>query len=314
MKIIIKAIIIGLLSPLLAVAQPPTVTATLSVDTIWIGDQANLDLIIDKDIATEIGVPQPKEGKLTEKIEVVGNVSLDTLSQKDRRVQLRARYAITSFDMGTYTLSGLPIVIMENQKATDTIQSLETLHLVVRTFEIDTTKQQIFDIKEPLNTPLQFDEIKELLIWGSIAAVPLAIIIFFVVRWLRNRHKKLYGKPMDPPHVTAIAALIALKHKKLWQQGKIKEYHSAVSTILRYYIEGRYNIGAPEMTTPEIVSALKATLTARELDTLQDVLSLSDLVKFAKWAPEAEQNEEMHDIAYNFIEQTKLIETTDEQD
>ena len=130
---------------------------------------------------------------------------------------------------------------------------------------------------------------------------------------MRNRDIKRYGKPLDPPHITAIAALIALKHKKLWQQGKVKEYHSVISDILRDYIEGRYTIGAPEMTTPEIINSLKGILTAKELSKVEDMLSLSDLVKFAKWTPESEQNEEVLDNAYNFIEQTKLIETPDEQ-
>lgn len=302
----------GVLLILSAAAQPPSVTAKLSADTIWIGDQVNLDLIIDKDIATEVAIPQPKDGKLTEKIEALGNTSLDTISLKNRRVQLRARYTLTSFEPGNYTLSGLPIVVTNNKQVKDTIVSLEILRLVVKTFDIDTTKQQIFDIKEPLKTPLMFSEIKELVIWGAIAAAILAVIIFFVMKWIRNREIKKYGKPIDPPHVIAITSLIALSHRKLYQQGKVKEYYSVISDILRFYIEGRYNIIAPEMTTPQIILALKSTLTAKESSTLEDVLSLSDLVKFAKWIPETEQNEDVYHLAYNFVEQTKLIEIQNE--
>ena len=308
----ILSTLFGALFMLTAAAQPPSVTASLSADTIWIGDQINLDLVIDKDIATEIGIPQPKDGKLTEKIEAIGNTTLDTLSQKNRRVQLRARYTLTSFEPGNYTLSGLPIVVTNNLKKQDTIISQEMLRLVVKTFDIDTTKQQIFDIKEPLKTPLLFSEIKELVIWGAIGAAILAVIIFFVMRWLRNREIKKYGKPLDPPHVIAITSLIALNHRKLHQQGKVKEYYSAVSDILRYYIEGRYNIIAPEMTTPQIIQALRTTLTAKESATMEDILSLSDLVKFAKWIPETEQNEDVYHQAYNFVEQTKLIEIENE--
>ena len=49
-----------------------------------------------------------------------------------------------------------------------------------------------------------------------------------------------YTPPPRPAHIIAIDELGALKAKKLWQQGHVKEYYSELTEILRRYFENRY--------------------------------------------------------------------------
>ena len=61
-------------------------------------------------------------------------------------------------------------------------------------------------------------------------------------RYLESRGKRLGDlfrpSPPQPPHVVAIKALEALHHQKLWQNNKHKQYYSALTDILRTYVDG----------------------------------------------------------------------------
>lgn len=299
----------------IAPAQPPTLSTFLSADTVSIGDQVTYSIEMDKDVSQEVGLPQFKDNKMTDKLEIIGTPTVDTLTVQGRRVKLRVNYTITSFDAGQYTLQGFPIVVANGNKSSDTLRTPGTNTLTVNTFEIDTTKQQIYDIKNPLATPFQWAEVwtfvkehKTLLsaIAGGIVLVTIALYF-----WLRaiGRRKRRIARAIEPPHITALRALDALQHKKLLQSGQIHLYYSTLSDILRTYLEGRYTVSAMEMTTPEILDAMKPICSDKQFTQLREFLILSDLVKFAKWNPDNDQNQENFDTVHTFVEQTTPIAT-----
>ena len=113
----------------------------------------------------------------------------------------------------------------------------------------------------------------------------------------------------------AIEALTALYNQKLWQNNKHKLYYSSLSDILRTYLAGAFEVGAMEMTTDEIVEALKKiTLPEKARMDLVAVLRDADLVKFAKAMPEANDNELAYSRAYYFVEETKPVEKSEEEE
>ncbi len=106
--------------------------------------------------------------------------------------------------------------------------------------------------------------------------------------------------------MAAIRALEALHHQKLWQNNRHKLYYSGLTDILRTYIAARWEIGAMEMTSDEIVAALRDTeLPDKARRDLGAILRNADLVKFAKATPEAEENEADYLKCYYFVEETK---------
>lgn len=284
----------------------PTVRTRLAADTIMIGDQIALEIDINKDISAEVRVPQFENNKISKEIEIVGVPRIDTIKREGRDMTLRLSYMITSFDAGVHTLAGFPIVY-DNKGKSDTIMSPDMIQLVVQTFDIDTTKQQIADIKSQLNTPLQWAEIKEIVIYSSIGAILLAVLIYFVIRFVKSRRAKIASRPAEPPHITAIRELERLNSEKLPQAGKYKEYYSRVTDTLRVYIEQRYGIWAMEMTTPQILEAVKEINEPKLTAKLNELFSLADLVKFAKWTPTVEDSEEAFHTAYNYVEETKIM-------
>jgi hypothetical protein len=76
--------------------------------------------------------------------------------------------------------------------------------------------------------------------------------------------------------------------------GKVKEYYSEITEIIRKFFEGRFGIIALEMTSDEILRQMKpipeAQVHWKEMNTF---FLTADLVKFAKYeaAPAEHENE-----------------------
>jgi len=123
----------------------------------------------------------------------------------------------------------------------------------------------------------------------------------------------LTNKPVEevyvaPPkaHEVALEKLQLLRAKELWQQGKIKEYQSELTYIVREYLEERFEIQALESTTVEIVQELEQKdITEEHKTELTDMFRMADMVKFAKATPPVEVQSTLLNKAIQFVEKTK---------
>jgi predicted transcriptional regulator len=116
-------------------------------------------------------------------------------------------------------------------------------------------------------------------------------------------------KPKIKPHIIALKELEKLRQKKLWEQGRTKEYYTELTDIVRKYIDDQWEIGAMEMVTSEILDVLRNTEIHEEvLKRLQQAFTVADLVKFAKYTPLPTD----HDMAFKdskeFVERTAEIQ------
>ena len=294
-----------------ALAETPRVVSRVEPDSIFIGDRFEFVIEVEKDLVQSIAFPEfnpdPKSG-----LELVESIAPDTLERDGRHLKLRKRYVMAAFEEGFFDL-GRACVLYGDKNILDTLYGEGPNVLKVATFVIDSTSQAIFDIKPQKNLPFRFGEISIWLMMALGAAVLLAAAGCFIKKWLDKRGKSLKSlftpAPPLPPHIVAIKALEELRNRKLWQNNNHKAYYSGLSDILRTYISGRYGIGAMEMTTDEIVAAVRSTgMPAKCIADITTVLRDADLAKFAKFEPAAEQNEGDYDKAYYFVEETKETE------
>lgn len=300
-----------------AQAQTPVVTARIEPDSIGIGDRFDYIIEVEKDQVQVVRFPV-YEADGTQ-IELVEDAPVDTLLREGRRQKLRKRYRLAAFEEGRYNM-GRAQVFYADKNIVDTLWSEgDSLRLEVGTFLIDSTSQSIYDIKPQKTLPFRFGEISGYLAWSLVVLALLGAAIYALVRWLSARGKRLGDlfrpAPPQPPHVVAIKALETLHHQKLWQNNKHKQYYSGLTDILRTYISGRWGIGAMEMTTDEIVTAMRGIeLPDKASLDLVAILRNGDLVKFAKDTPDAEQNEADYLKTYYFVEETKPAEETEAVD
>jgi hypothetical protein len=180
---------------------------------------------------------------------------------------------------------------------------------MVTTFEIDSTSHTIFDIKPQRTLKFKFGEISGYVTW-TIIAIIIVVLLFLVAKRILAHYGKSFSDifkpaPPLPPHEIALRDLKKLHSERLWQEDKHKLYYSGLTDILRAYIAGQFGVGALEMTSDEIIEAMRGVeIPQKQKMDLTELLRDADLVKFAKAMPEAEANEAAYTMALNFVEQT----------
>ncbi|MDE6446442.1 MAG: hypothetical protein K2L06_06235 [Alistipes sp.] len=290
-------------------AQRPTVEARVEPDSVMIGDRFDYVIEVEKDLVQVVNFPVFRPGDNPGGLVLVEDAPVDTLLREGRRLKLRKRYRLAVFEEGHHNF-GPAEVLYADKNIVDTLRTGNDLELNVATFEIDSTSQSIYDLKPQRGMPFRMGEISGYLLRGLLALLLLALLAVGGYCWLRRRGStlgQLFRAPAPlPPHVEAIRALEALHHQKLWQNNRHKQYYSGLTDILRTYMARRWEIGAMEMTSDEILTALRPLgLPDKARTDLAALLRDADLVKFAKAAPGAEENETHYLNAYYFVEETK---------
>jgi len=142
----------------------------------------------------------------------------------------------------------------------------------------------------------------------SLIVLALLLIIGGVFSFilLRKKHEESKTPPLLA-HIIAYEALAALEKKDYIRQGQTKAYYIELSDIVRRYLENRFNIRAPEMTTEEFLLKVKedSSLSVEHKGLLRDFLTNCDLVKFAKYQPAETEASLALASARRLVDQTK---------
>ena len=294
----------------------PKVSGSIDVDSVSIGDRFVYSIEVDKDLVQSVLFPS-FTGAGSEAYELIEDMPVDTLSREGRRLKIRKSYRLAAFEEGIHNV--VPQVMYADKNIVDTLYGSDTLSLLVTTFQIDSTSHAPFDIKPQKNLPFKFGEISGYVKWAVIVLIILLLLLYALKRILAHFGKNITDifkpAPPLPPHVEAQMALEKLRQQRLWQEGEHKLYYSTLTDIIRAYIAGRYGVGAMEMTSDEIIDAMRGVeLPQKSAMDLSDILREADLVKFAKAVPEADENEAAFRAAWDFVEQTKPVEIIEDDE
>ena len=105
----------------------------------------------------------------------------------------------------------------------------------------------------------------------------------------------------------ALEKLDEIKAQKIWKDGKIKEYQTELTDVVREYIGRRFGVQSTEKTSDETLRAMKPLIEKDLFERLKGMLQLADLVKFAKWHTTPDENESALTTAYDFVNETKEV-------
>ncbi len=296
------SLILGLVSLLNQFSFSQDVKATAKVDSnhIMIGDWFKLHLEIEhpNDVTVTIhSFPDSLEGFEVIKRE---EPSQKQIEQRTLRVQ---DFIVTSFDSGMHIIPAIDVYYTRAGDTTKYLIETSPVLMNVGTVAVDTSKD-IKDVKPPLSVPITFaDVLPYLLVLIGVAGI--VWLARYIIRKRKRGEPLIPEAPSRPANELAIEALRSLESEKLWSRGKIKEFHSQLTDIIRLYIERRFKILAMESTTDEILNAFgKDTIENNPKDELKEILIRADLVKFAKFQPAAEENEKSLALGYKFVEET----------
>ena len=278
-------------------------------DSVLIGDQLRYGFHL-KDVQQGTGFMTADYSKgfmRGDSVEVVRPWMADTVKVHGKKGGPRSydidfSIVITSFEEGKYELRPLSIL---RQTAVDRIDTLifNPCELEVFTIPIDTTTYEIHDIKGQINYPVTLAEILPYVavVWG---AAFLAILIWALIASRRRKEVERVVS-QDPPYIVALRKLEGFRSDKYWAKDKQKIFYSGITDALREYIDSRYGIDAPEMTTAELFDSLSQENLPVDLYLeMKSLFETADLVKFAKAFATDEENAAAVPSAVRFITST----------
>jgi hypothetical protein len=280
--------------------SPVTVRAAVTPERATIGTRVRFEVTISAPQGMEIAVAQPAE-RIGE-MDIVDFGNDEPTPTKDGRLWFRRWWQLVAWRPGhqlltspkvQYKAAGGELVDVPGADAGVTIESL-----------LDPAKEatDIRDIAPPEAIPVDWRPYR----WLGGGALALGAIAALLWRLLARPRRARPAAPPPPPHEVANAALDALWGRRLVEQGAFKQFYSALSDIVRRYLEDRFQVRAPEMTTEEflVASSRDGRLAPAHRRLLGDFLGESDLVKFARHVPSLADTTRAFDAARRFVEET----------
>lgn len=289
------------------------VHAVLDTNVLRIGEQTRLDIYMNYNAKQEknISIEWPSfEDTIIKQIEVLSVTKIDTTFPDKNNpdiIQQHLQLLITSFDSGYYAIPSFKFII---NKDTANPKLTELLMLEVRSVPTDTSIANVKDIKAPFDEPFDWRWYLPYAYWGLAILVVLIILILIIKKLTKAKPIEVVeNKPNIPAHLLALQTLEKIKAEAIWKENKTKEYYTSIADTIRLYIEERFKINALELTSDEIIKVFKYQVVDSESKAkLNQILTLSDFVKFAKQIPIEAEHALTLNNAFDFVNGTKREE------
>lgn len=290
-----------LLAAAWAQSGAPSVTATGSVEARVLTIGTPFRYTIEVGAPTGVTVEWPQIGGAIGDLQVTDFGQLPDRVVDGRTVQQRW-YQLVTYATGDQNIPGPTVRYRDGAdwqmvKVPDVVVSVQSL--------LDapgaTPPSDVRDIKGPLAKPRDYTP----LAWIAAALIALLVLTAFIIRRLR-RPAAAGAPPPRPVHEVALDELAALQAAGLIEAGRYEEFYVRLSAIVRAYIEARFRVRAPEMTTEEFLQAAqrRAQLAPAHRALLGHFLGEADLVKFARHHPTLADAERAFAAGRDFVRST----------
>ena len=191
---------------------------SIEKDTILIGEQIEISISCN---LNKLTYWPDIEGITSEEIEIINLSQIDTSN-----LNVTQKALITVWNSDKYII---PAFTFSENNVSDLIT------LYVQDIEIKDTDTILKDIKGPLDDTFKktIKNTKNQIIKWIIFAIIFIIMIYILYMLFLKRRLVRESEIHIPAEVIAFNRLSELEQKKLWETGKINEYHTELSEIIR---------------------------------------------------------------------------------
>ena len=278
------------------------VSSYVDTTSIRIGEQITYKINVKADSLEDIDFPKAKDFA---PFELINEFKVDT-NYLNKKFIISKKFALTYFDSGAYYIPSQKLTLLNKEV------KLDSFKITINPVKIDTTKQGLYDIKPIMKSKTQIDFIflGYILIFIAVICAVLyfkkQIFSFFSIQKLKVEYLTPYEK--------AVIGLTEIKKLNYLSDVDIKTYYSDLTFVLRNFIEEKIIKNALESTTKELIQKLSLLKTSKKLNfsnstlkNIEDVFSRADLVKFAKYEPDAQSASIDLETLSKELENIKLI-------
>jgi len=300
-----------------ATSGPATLTLTVSPKTPTVDDQARLSV----DLVTEPGVTVHVDDYLTVLVEGDRRFELGAKRVAKQEAepipdgQLRWRYIydLSFFLPGDYELPPATASFVDMRHGAEPsseepkTQSVETEPIAITARDVrdgPLTPEELADITMPDPVDLR----RPFSPWPWLVSVGAVLTLGLVAYSVRRRRTSGGATVAIPAHDWAQRQLAALLAENLIEKGLAQEFYYRISGVVRGYIERRFGVSAPDMTTEEFLATAggDARFEAAHTTSLNAFLTACDLVKYARHEPTSLEADQAVKTAIAFVEQTRM--------
>lgn len=284
--------------------EPVIVVAWTDVEEATIGDKIRYTITIISDPGLDVRIPQFGEN--------LGGFAIKDFGQSPSR-EFKGKnveeqwYLLDTYLTGTYTVPA-PVVKFTGRDGEESeVEGNEVSVEVVSVIPDGEEPEDIKDIAGPVNLPVDYTP--HILLGVGIVVIIGAGISTYIL--LRRREREVEEAPPRPAHEIAYEQLQGIAEAELVETGQIGKYYVLLSAVVRQYLENRFGLHAPEMTTEEFLQVVAyvqvddSTLLQDHRTLLRDFLTECDLVKFAQYGPDEEQMSSAFGSAKRFVDETR---------
>ena len=291
---------------------PVTATVSLSNDSISIGD--SLEISVEVRAANQVEVLLPQFGQSLERFPILDFVPESRIEADGSSVHTQ-RYRVAPNQSGKQHVPSLMIEFVDRRPGERPApEGEDAFELITERvpFEVLSVlpESTTLDLHPALGSIERVQFSPQASFGLGLAVVALAATGIFALWWLRRT------KQVSAPdaYAQATTRLGSLKAKGAPNEKDMEAFFIELSSIVRVYVEGRFGLHAPELTTEEFIesAADSPDLTDSQRQFLREFLSGADAVKFAKHRPSRNAAEAAINAVTSFLEDTHPINQPDE--
>ena len=277
-------------------------------DSVLVADQLEYGFRLDSVKPGTSLALQDFSAASNDTLTLVRNWQIDTVRKSKTGMDIRGSVILAPFEEGSYRLPQIAVRRVDAAGRADTLV-FDVPELEVKSIPVDTATFVIHDIKGQMGYPLTF---REVLPW-AVAVWLSAVLVILLINLVKLRRRKANWDLQhsdDPPHIVALRRLDRFRGNAYWAPDRQKAFYSGITDALKDYIEERFGVDAPEMTTSELFSALKKEkdITPELYSELLELFERADFVKFAKLIADDGQNASALPVAVRFVTSTYRTE------
>lgn len=301
-------------SPQVTLLGPVTATLTLTPEQPVIGDEIVLEIKVEAE--KDVEVLMPEFGEALERYTIVDFVPKQYIAA-DGQTVLTQRYTLQPFLSGEQSIPPILIEFVDHRPGQpagpDDYDAYELL-----TERIDFQVQSVLpdsataELKPPLGELELRSTTGNRLGWGLITvAVLLLVIAVGGLLFARRARKRVLRRNAYELARQQVDRLIA-DRQTANPQLSIEQFYIEISAVIRQYLEYRFEVAAPELTTDEFLqlAAAKSELSSEHQQLLAEFLNQADRVKFASGVLSSRAASERDvqrscELAVRFLEETR---------
>lgn len=293
-------------------ALPPTsktqrgpVMAELTIEPTDVQVGAAVELRLRVSAPDGVEVLMPEFGEFLGQYSIL-DFAPNTTVAADGETTYTQRYELQVLRSGRQRLAPILIEFVDRRNASGDPETVFELLTDAVGFTVRAISAEALDtpLAPPLTAlpPRSFPE-REPVLTGVIVTLVL-LLVAGVLLWAWRRRAAIVA--VEAAHDVALARLRNLRAQPRQNHDDVDAFYVELSSLVRDYVEARFGLHAPELTTEEFLIAARDADQLAPLDRefLGDLLTESDQVKFAGFVPEKAKVNNTLDAVAQFLART----------